>query len=87
MLICIINPNTTKKMTDNIEVVAKKVASNGTTIVSTNPKSGPESIEGYYDEVFCIPGLIEEVLSNSKADAYIIACFDDTGLDLSLIHI
>ena len=33
MLICIINPNTTKKMTDNIEVVAKKVASNGTTIV------------------------------------------------------
>ena len=81
MLICIINPNTTKKMTDNIEVVAKKVASNGTTIVSTNPKNGPESIEGYYDEVFCIPGLIEEVLSNSEADAYIIACFDDTGLD------
>ena len=81
MLICIINPNTTKKMTDNIVVVAKKVASNGTTIVSTNPKNGPESIEGYYDEVFCIPGLIEEVLSNSEADAYIIACFDDTGLD------
>ena len=81
MLICIINPNTTKKMTDNIEIVAKKVASNGTTIVSTNPKNGPESIEGYYDEVFCIPGLIEEVLSNSEADAYIIACFDDTGLD------
>ena len=81
MLICIINPNTTKKMTDNIEVVAKKVASNGTTIVSTNPKNGPESIEGYYDEVFCIPGLIEEVLLNSEADAYIIACFDDTGLD------
>lgn len=81
MLICIINPNTTKKMTDNIELVAKKVASNETTIVSTNPKNGPESIEGYYDEVFCIPGLIEEVLSNSEADAYIIACFDDTGLD------
>ncbi len=81
MLICIINPNTTKKMTDKIEVVAKKVASIGTTIVSKNPKNGPESIEGYYDEVFCIPGLIEEVLSNSEADAYIIACFDDTGLD------
>ena len=70
-----------------VDVVAKKVASSGTTIISTNPKSGPESIEGYYDEVFCIPGLLEEVLSNSEADAYIIACFDDTGLDLSLIHI
>ena len=81
MLICIINPNTTKNMTNRIDVVAKKVASSGTTIISTNPKSGPESIEGYYDEVFCIPGLLEEVLFNSEADAYIIACFDDTGLD------
>ena len=58
MLICIINPNTTKNMTNKIDVVAKKVASSGTTIISTNPKSGPESIEGYYDEVFCIPCLL-----------------------------
>ena len=81
MLICIINPNTTKKMTDRIEMVANKVASNGTSIVATNPKNGPESIEGYYDEVFCIPGILEEVFSNKEADAYIIGCFDDTGLD------
>ena len=81
MLICIINPNTTKNMTERIETVANKVASNGTTIVATNPKNGPESIEGYYDEVFCIPGILEEVFSNKEADAYIIGCFDDTGLD------
>ena len=81
MLICIINPNTTKKMTDRIEVAANKVASNGTRIVATNPKSGPESIEGYYDEVFCIPGILEEVFLNKDADAFIIGCFDDTGLD------
>ena len=81
MLICIINPNTTKKMTYRIEKVANKVASNGTSIVATNPKNGPESIEGYYDEVFCIPGIMEEVYSNKEADAYIIACFDDTGLE------
>ena len=46
MLICIINPNTTKNMTERIETVANKVASNVTTIVATNPKNGPESIEG-----------------------------------------
>ena len=40
MLICIINPNTTKKMTDRIEAAANKVASNGTRIVATNPKNG-----------------------------------------------
>ncbi len=81
MIICLINPNTTRKMTDNIEIAAKNVASSGTKIIATNPKNGPVSIEGYYDEVFCIPGIIEEVNSNNEADAYIIACFDDTGLD------
>ena len=81
MLICIINPNTTKNMTDRIEAAANKVASNGTRIVATNPKNGPESIEGYYDEVFCIPGILEEVFLHKDADAYIIGCFDDTGLD------
>ena len=81
MLICIINPNTTKKMTYKIETVANKVASSDTSIVATNPKNGPESIDGYYDDVFCIPGILVEVFSNKEADAYIIGCFDDTGLD------
>ena len=35
-----------KKMTDRIEAAANKVASDGTRIVATNPKNGPESIEG-----------------------------------------
>ena len=81
MIICIINPNTTERMTDSIEAAAKKVATSSTTIIATNPKNGPESIEGYYDEVFCIPGIIESVYTHKEADAYIIACFDDTGLE------
>ncbi len=81
MIICLINPNTTKTMTKTIENAAKEIASMQTNIVATNPKDGPESIEGYYDEVFCVPGIIKEVWANKDADAYIIACFDDTGLD------
>ncbi len=81
MIICVINPNTTETMTNTIKMAAENVAASTTKIVATNPKSGPESIEGYYDEVFCIPGLIEEVYINKEADAYIIACFDDTGLE------
>lgn len=44
---------------------------------------GPVSIEGYYDEAFAVPGLLLEIAEGSAegADAAIIACFDDTGLD------
>ena len=79
--ICIINPNTTKAMTHKIDLTAKNFANVDTKIISVEPNIGPESIEGYYDEAFCIPGLIEEINNNINADGYIIACFDDTGLD------
>ena len=79
--ICIINPNTTKAMTHKIDLTAKNFANVNTEIISVEPNIGPESIEGYYDEAFCIPGLIEEINNNINADGYIIACFDDTGLD------
>jgi allantoin racemase len=80
--ICIINPNTTKAMTEKIDLTAKSFASKDTEIISVEPKVGPDSIEGFYDEAFCIPGLVEEIKKQNDADAYIIACFDDTGLEV-----
>ena len=79
--ICLINPNTSISMTSAIEAGAKSVASSNTRIIAVNPDSGPISIEGYYDEVFSLPGLITKVKEHKDADAFIIACFDDTGLD------
>lgn len=81
MRLLIVNPNTTRSMTEKIDAAARAVAAPGTEIVSTNPDSGPPSIEGYYDEVFAIPGLIGEMRAAGEVDATIIACFDDTGLD------
>ena len=69
-------------MTQKIDLTAKKFASADTEIVSVEPNVGPESIEGFYDEAFCIPGLVEEIEKHSDADSYIIACFDDTGLEV-----
>ena len=69
-------------MTQKIDLTAKKFASTDTEIVSVEPNVGPESIEGFYDEAFCIPGLVEEIEKHNDADSYIIACFDDTGLDV-----
>ncbi len=81
MDILVVNPNTTASMTRKIGEAARSVAMADTNIIAINPKDGPPSIEGYFDEVFAIPGLIGEMQKHSSADACIIACFDDTGLD------
>ncbi|PDT44161.1 aspartate/glutamate racemase family protein [Sinorhizobium fredii] len=81
MRILVINPNTTASMTDKIGKAAQIAASATTEIVAVNPQDGPPSIEGYYDEVFVVPGIIAEMAKADAADAYVIACFDDTGLD------
>src|SRR6201991_4915433 len=79
--ILIVNPNTTASMTKTIGEAARAVAASGTEIVDITSAMGPVSIEGYYDEAFAVPGLIQALLSARDADAGIIACFDDTGLD------
>lgn len=81
MRILVINPNTTVSMTKKIGKAAKDAASTGTKIIAVNPEDGPPSIEGYFDEVFSVPGIIAEMTRASDMDAYVIACFDDTGLD------
>ena len=81
MDILVINPNTTASMTETIGEAARRAASPGTGIIAVNPIDGPPSIEGYFDEVFAIPGMIGEMQKHSSASACIIACFDDTGLD------
>jgi len=79
--ILIVNPNTTASMTQTIGAAARAVAAPGTEIVAVTSPMGPASIEGFYDEAFAVPGLIRALLEAPDADAGIIACFDDTGLD------
>src|SRR3954471_8116041 len=79
--ILIVNPNTTASMTKTIGDAARAVAAAGTEISAVTSAMGPVSIEGFYDEAFAIPGLIQALLQVPDADAGIIACFDDTGLD------
>ena len=81
MRIHVINPNTTASMTKKIGVAAKAAASPGVEVRAVNPDFGPPSIEGYFDEAFSVPGLLAEVAKAPDADAFVIACFDDTGLE------
>src|SRR6202048_892635 len=79
--ILIVNPNTTASMTGTVAAAARAVAAPGTEISAVTSPMGPASIEGFYDEAFAVPGLIQALLQSPDADAGIIACFDDTGLD------
>lgn len=83
MRILLVNPNTTASMTSTVEAAAKAVASASTEICAVTSSMGPVSIEGYYDEVFAVPGLLLEIAKGEKngMQAAVIACFDDTGLD------
>ncbi len=83
MLIHVVNPNTTKSMTDKIGKAAEAAASAGTKILATQPDMGPVSIEGYYDEAFSVPGMLMRIREAEQLGAagHVIACFDDTGLD------
>ena len=83
MLINIVNPNSTASMTVKIGATARSVAATETEILAVNPKEGPRSIEGYYDEAMSLSGMLAEIAKGEAAgaDAHIIACFDDTGLE------
>lgn len=81
MQVLLINPNTTESMTRGIGAAARSVAGRATEIIAVNPEDGPASIEGYYDEALSVPGLLDEIRKRPDLDAYIVACFDDSGLD------
>lgn len=79
----LVNPNTTAGMTETIALAARQAAAPSTAIEAVTSTMGPASIEGYYDEAFAVPGLLAAIAASEKtgANAAIIACFDDTGLD------
>jgi len=83
MRILIVNPNTTVSMTEKAAVAARAVAAPGTVILTATSRMGPASIEGHYDGAIALPGLLAEIRQGEAegADAAIIACFDDTGLE------
>lgn len=83
MRLLVVNPNTTPSMTATIAAAARLAAAATTTIEAVTASMGPASIEGYYDEALAVPGLLAAIRQGERegAEAAIIACFDDTGLD------
>ena len=83
-LVCrlkVINGNTCQPMTANIDATAQAAKFPHTTVVTVQPKSGPESIESFYDEYLAIPGILEQIILDTDSDAFILACWGDPGLE------
>ncbi|KAF0845172.1 aspartate/glutamate racemase family protein [Nocardia caishijiensis] len=83
MRIRVVNPNTTRAMTDTIEQCARAVVGAGTLLDAVTSATGPASIESHYDEAMSIPGLLAAIREGEAdgVDGYVIACFGDPGLD------
>jgi len=83
MRIQIINPNTTAAFTQLSLGAGRAVAAPGTEILASQPAAGTPSVECSVDEAVATLGIVEEVLAGEAdgVDAYVIACFGDTGLE------
>ncbi|MFI6366966.1 aspartate/glutamate racemase family protein [Nocardia sp. NPDC050630] len=83
MRIRVVNPNTTRAMTDTIERCAEAVVGPGTLLDAVTAEMGPASIESHYDEALSVPGILDAIRRGEQEgiDGYVIACFGDPGLD------
>jgi len=83
--ILLINPNTSRAMTAKIADAAREVAGPDVRIDAVCPATGAAAIESHVDEVAAAAAVVELVAADREgpapADAYVIACFGDPGLD------
>jgi allantoin racemase len=77
MRVLLINPNTSEAFTSKIQQIAEKYALPGTQVRTVNPKSGPRSIEGVYDELLSSVPTLEVALADMDCDALVVACYSD----------
>lgn len=81
-IIQVINPNTSRGMTEIIGQAARAVAASDTEIQAVSPAQGMPSIEGHFDEAIAALGVLEQVKLGREQGVcgHVIACFGDPGL-------
>ncbi|MBI3215071.1 MAG: hydantoin racemase [Mycobacterium sp.] len=79
--ITVINPNTSAELTATITAAAQAVAAPHVAVIGVNPAVGVPSVESHAEEAIAAVGVLEQVrLTTDYTDAYVIACFGDTGV-------
>jgi Asp/Glu/hydantoin racemase len=79
--ILVINPNSTERMTREIDAACAPLRIPGGPAVETATlKEGPAGIESQQDVDGLIPPLVAFVSKQKNYDAFVIACYSDPGL-------
>jgi len=83
MRIFVINPNTSKSMTDHLRQELERIKRADTELKVVCSEYGPITIESAYDEALAEPATLERVRQANEEgyDAVILACFSDPALD------
>ena len=81
--ICLINPNKTDILFNKIKNSALKVASPSTSILINKNNYNQNYYSEYYDESVNVSNLIKQIEENKTSDAFVITCFEDTGVDIA----
>jgi allantoin racemase len=83
MKILVINPNTTKEVTTQIEQSITPYKRVDVELTVVNPKRGPKGIESYYHKSIVAQEVIPLITQaeRNNYDAVVIACFSDPGLE------
>ncbi|MDQ1663210.1 MAG: allantoin racemase [Blastococcus sp.] len=76
----VVNPNTTAEMTAAVVAAARRAARPDTLVVGGTAASGVDSVESNADEVWGAAGVLDQVAAGPAVDAFVIACFGDTGV-------
>ena len=81
--ILFVNPNSTDSMTEKVRQTATTLLPDAVVIDAVSNRQGPASIQGPADGDMAVPGMLQEMELGLErgADAIVIACFDDTGLE------
>lgn len=83
MKIQVINPNSNKTISADIQDAMKEYNLPTKDVIYTTASDGPDTIESAFDECISAAAVIE-IIKNSYSNefkAHIIACFGDPGLD------
>ena len=82
MNIVLINPNTTESMTTRMHEVVTPFLGEQVRMTPLTAAFGMASIEGYFDEAFVVPPMVELLKPLAgEIDGVVVGCFDDTGVD------
>ncbi len=83
MRIMVINPNTSRSITDHLRRELEKNKRADTELMVICPDTGPATIESAYDEAQAVPPTLRlvERANREGYDAVILACYSDPGLE------